>query len=121
MSKGLFVSPTTPPSDEDQISSTFILLDGRKLGYAQFGSLIGRPIIVYHGLACSRLDGAYFYEVGQQVGARIIYVDRPGMGWSSPYPNRTVLNLAKDVELLTEHLQLEEYCVMVHLLIAFMI
>jgi pimeloyl-ACP methyl ester carboxylesterase len=101
------------PFQENQTSSSFILPDGRALGYAQFGSLSGRPVILHHGMACSRLDGAYFHDVALQVNARIIGVDRPGMGLSSPHAKRTLLDLAKDVELLTEHLKLDSYSVMV--------
>jgi len=112
MSKSPLTRPATPP-DGDKTSSTLTLRDGRKLGYAQYGSLTGRPVILHHGLACSRLDAAAFHEVGQQLDARLIGVDRPGMGLSSPQPNRSLLDLAKDVEQLTDHLKLESYSVMV--------
>jgi len=111
MSKDLVASPVSLP-EEDHISSTLTLPDGRKLGYAQYGSPTGRPIILFHGLAGSRFDGAFFHEAGQQLGARVIGIDRPGMGWSSPHPERTLLDLAKDVEKLTEHLKLDDYAVM---------
>jgi pimeloyl-ACP methyl ester carboxylesterase len=118
----LFIIPTKSPADstaispkDDKISSTLTLPDGRKLGYAQYGSSTGRPVILLHGLAGSRFDGAFFHEAGQQLGARVIGVDRPGMGWSSPHPTRTLLGLAKDVEHLTEHLKLDDYSVMVRI------
>jgi alpha/beta hydrolase fold len=114
MSKNLVVSPTSPP-EEDETSSILTLPDGRKLGYAQYGSQAGRPVILLHGLAGSRFDAAFFHEVGQQLDARVIGVDRPGMGWSSPHPNRTLLDLGKDVEHLTEHLKLDDYSVMVRI------
>lgn len=101
--------------ENDRESSTFTLPDGRKLGYAEYGSSTGRPIILLHGFGCSRYDGAHFDEVGKEVGARVIGVDRPGMGLSSPLPNWTVLEFAKDVEHLTDHLELDGYCVMVSL------
>jgi hypothetical protein len=98
---------------EADTSSTLTLPDGRKLGYAQYGSPTGHPIILHHGLACSRLDGASFHEVGQELNARIIGIDRPGMGLSSPHSKRTLLDFVKDVEFLTEYLGLGSYCVMV--------
>jgi pimeloyl-ACP methyl ester carboxylesterase len=107
------VASPAPPSQDDVISSTFNLPDGRKIGYAEYGSPTGRPIILHHGLGCSRFDGAYFHETAQKIGARVIGVDRPGIGLSSPQPNRTVLGFAKDVEHLTEHLNLDAYSVMV--------
>lgn len=68
-----------------------------------------------HGLAGSRFDAAFFHESGQQLDARIIGLDRPGMGWSSPHPTRTLFDLVKDVGHLTEHLKLESYGVMVRI------
>lgn len=114
MPKSPISSPASPPQ-KDKTSCTLALPDGRKLGYTQYGSLTGRPIILHHGLAGSRLDGASFHEVGLQFDARIIGVDRPGMGLSSPHPNRTLLGLVKDVEHLTDHLKLDSYVVMVRL------
>jgi pimeloyl-ACP methyl ester carboxylesterase len=117
MSKTSVANPVSPP-EEDGLSSAITLPDGRKLGYAQYGSPTGRSIILNHGMACSRHDGAWFHEVGLEVGARIICVDRPGMGLSTAHPSRTVLTFAKDVEQLTEHLNLEAYSVMVRITFA---
>lgn len=91
---------------------TLNLSDGRKLGYAEFGSPSGKPVIIQHGMACSRLDGLYYHSLGLQLGARVIGVDRPGMGLSTAQPNRTLYDSAKDVEQLTDHLGLTSYSVM---------
>jgi pimeloyl-ACP methyl ester carboxylesterase len=112
MSRRPVTSPISPPK-EDTISSTVTLPDGRELGYAQYGSQTGRPVIILHGLAGSRFDAALFHEVGQQIDALVIGVDRPGMGWSSPHPTRSLLGLVKDIEHLTEHLKLDSYTIMV--------
>lgn len=89
------------------------LPDGRKLGYAQYGSPTGKAILFLHGMPGSRLECAYFHDLGKELGARIIGVDRPGMGWSTPQPGRKLLDFPKDVERLTEHLGIESYSVMV--------
>jgi hypothetical protein len=99
-------------TDNDS-SETLTLPDGRKLGYAQYGSLTGRPIIYQHGLPGSRLEAAGFNDLGLELGARIIALDRPGMGWSSPKPGRTLLDHPKDVESLADHLKLDRYSVLV--------
>jgi pimeloyl-ACP methyl ester carboxylesterase len=92
------------------------LPDGRKIGYAQYGDLKGKPIIVLHGIIGSRLENALFDANAKALGARIIGIERPGIGLSSPDPRplkqRRVLDHAKDVEALAEHLQLEEYAVL---------
>ena len=111
---GLTDEPPKPHFRTDNNSSnTLTLPDGRKLGYAQYGLLTGRPIFYLHGLPGSRLEGAGFDELALKLGARVIAVDRPGIGWSSPYPNRTLLDHPKDLEQLAKHLDLDHYGVLV--------
>lgn len=99
-------------TDNDS-SDTLTLPDGRKLGYAQYGSLTGRPIFFLHGLPGSRLEAAGYDELGLELGARVIAVDRPGIGWSSPHPGRTLLDHPKDLEHLAKYLELDHYSVLV--------
>ncbi len=98
---------------DNDSAATFSLPDGRKLGYAQYGSVTGRAIFFCHGLPGSRFEGAHFEDLGLELNARIIVADRPGMGWSSPQPGRTLVDHAKDLELLAVELAIEEYCVLV--------
>jgi hypothetical protein len=98
---------------DNSTSDVLILPDGRKLGYAQYGSPTGRAILYQHGHPGSRIEGAAFDELGLKLGARIIATDRPGMGWSSPHPSATLLDHPKDLEYLANHLKLEEYSVLV--------
>lgn len=90
----------------------FTLPNGRKIGYAQYGDPNGKPIISLHGILGSRLESALFDADAKQLGARIIAIDRPGIGGSSPDPRplreRRVIDHAQDVEALAEHLQLEK-------------
>lgn len=104
------VSEYTPYTES---SNLMVLPDGRKLGYAQYGSPTGKPVIFLHGMPGSRLDAAHFDDVGKELGARIIGIDRPGIGWSTPQPNRTILSHAQDVEALTDHLKIDKVRVMV--------
>lgn len=96
-------------------TADFTLPNGRKIGYAQYGSPNGKPIISLHGILGSRLESALFDADAKQLGARIIAIDRPGIGGSSPDPRplkaRRVIDHAQDVEALAEHLQLKEYAV----------
>lgn len=93
-------------------SGTLVLPDGRKLGYAEYGALTGQPILYLHGLPGSRLEAASLDHVASEVGARIIAIDRPGIGWSSSHKSRTLLSHAQDVEALTNHLRLQQYGVL---------
>jgi hypothetical protein len=98
---------------DNDSSDTITLPDGRKLGYAQYGLKVGRAIFYLHGLPGSRIEAAAWDELGLKLGARIIAADRPGIGWSSPHPGRTLLGHPEDLEYLAKHLELEEYGVLV--------
>ncbi|KAJ0117734.1 lpha beta hydrolase [Diaporthe amygdali] len=97
-------------------SSSFTLPDGRKIGYAQYGDPNGKPIISLHGILGSRLESALLDANAKELGARIIAIERPGIGWSdpsrTPLKERRVIDHAKDVEALAEHLQVKEYAVL---------
>jgi hypothetical protein len=98
---------------DNDSSDTLTLPDGRKLGYAQYGSLTGQPIFYLHGLPGSRIEAAFSHDMGLKLGARIISMDRPGIGWSSPQPERTLLDHPKDLEHVAKHLQLDYYSILV--------
>ncbi|KAF2623186.1 alpha/beta-hydrolase, partial [Macroventuria anomochaeta] len=96
-------------------SHTFSLPDGRKLGYADYGDPNGKPILYQHGIPGSRIEATRYHDLGKEMGLRIISIDRPGHGWSSPfasYRGRTVKSWADDVNALAEHLELSEYAVL---------
>ena len=98
---------------DSESSASLILPDGRTLGYAQYGQLsTGRAIFYLHGFPGSRMEIASWDVVAMDMGARLVAVDRPGIGWSSPQPDRTILDHAKDVEHLAQHLNLSSYCVL---------
>jgi len=96
-------------------SATMVLPDGRTLGYAQYGATTGRPIFFLHGLATTRIDAAVWDDTARELNVRLIAPDRPGTGWSSPQPGRTLLDYPKDIEQLAAHLKLEKYGLMVSL------
>ena len=98
---------------DNETSAVLTLPDGRKLGYAQYGSPTGRAIIYCHGLPGSRIEAAGMHDPAIECGARIIAVDRSGFGWSSPHPHRTIADHVKDIQVLTKHLGLQEYAVLV--------
>lgn len=92
--------------------ATLVLPDGRKLGYAEYGAPNGEPILYQHGFPASRVEAAGLHDVASKVGARLIAIDRPGYGWSSPHKEGSLLTRAQDVETLAKHLRLEKYGVL---------
>ncbi|MBY9003154.1 MAG: alpha/beta hydrolase [Candidatus Lokiarchaeota archaeon] len=93
---------------EDQI---FELKDGRKLGYAEYGDLNGKPIFHFHGHPGSRLEGRLFGEKPKKHGVHAITVDRPGIGLSDFKPNRKLLDWPDDIIELADHLGLNKFAV----------
>ncbi|ETS77084.1 hypothetical protein PFICI_10958 [Pestalotiopsis fici W106-1] len=86
-----------------------VLSDGRKVGVAYYGAQSGPVVFYLHGFPGSRLSGTFFDTPGKKLGARIIAVDRPGIGNSSPQPGRTIFNHANDVREIAELLGVESY------------
>jgi pimeloyl-ACP methyl ester carboxylesterase len=76
------------------------LTDGRNLSYSLRGDPAATYTVLYlHRSASSRLEAALFDEgVLREHSARVLAVDRPGHGESSPHPTRNLTTFAADVE-----------------------
>jgi pimeloyl-ACP methyl ester carboxylesterase len=88
------------------------LADGRALGYAEYGDPGGRPIFDFHGNPSSRLGSKLLEEAARQVGARVIGVDRPGIGLSDHKPDRKLLDWPDDVTQLADALGIDRFAAM---------
>src|SRR5215211_1338900 len=88
------------------------LRDGRSLGYAQYGTVDGFPIVTAHGGLACRLDVAAADPIAGELGVRLISPDRPGVGLSSPQRGRTILDWAHDVAELVEQIDVDRFAVM---------
>ncbi|RLK24959.1 hypothetical protein DER29_2923 [Micromonospora sp. M71_S20] len=64
------------------------LPDGRLLGWAEWGPPDGVPVLLCPGAATSRWLG-FGADVVDALGVRLVSVDRPGLGSSTPAPGRT--------------------------------
>ncbi|UNI22150.1 hypothetical protein JDV02_008067 [Purpureocillium takamizusanense] len=99
----------------DSTSPLTVTLPGyRILSYAQFGSRspTARTIFFLHGWPGSRIEATYLHEAAQANNVRIIAPDRPGIGQSTPDPNRTLLSHADDIDSLAQHLGADHYGVL---------
>lgn len=86
------------------VDRTIRLRDGRALGYAEYGSPDGFVVVYAHGGLACRLDVAAGEATAEQLGIRLLAVDRPGVGLSGPKPGRTVIDWADDIGQLRERL-----------------
>jgi len=93
------------------IGTTVRRPDGRTIGYAEFGTPSGTPIVSMHGYADSRITRHPDDALAARLNIRLITLDRPGIGLSDYRPARTVLEWADDVATLADHLALSKFAV----------
>ncbi len=86
--------------------------DGRQLGYVDYGDPNGQPVVLFHGLPGSRLQGHPDRSIPAAAGVRLVAVDRPGYGLSDSQRGRTLLDWPDDVLRLADHLGLERFAVL---------
>ncbi|SEG76877.1 Pimeloyl-ACP methyl ester carboxylesterase [Thermomonospora echinospora] len=72
---------------------------GRLLGWAEWGPPGGIPVLLSPGAATSRWLG-FGGGALDRLGVRLISVDRPGLGASTPAPGRTFADHAADIREL---------------------
>src|SRR5205823_1058038 len=87
---------------------TFALASGRTLAYTDEGDSGAPALVFHHGFMACRLTGR------PSPAARVITVDRPGIGASDADATRTVVGWVDDVTRLADHLELEEFSVLGH-------
>lgn len=93
-------------------NQTITLRDGRTLGYGEYGAPHGTPIFVFHGFPVCRLEYTEWDGLAEKLNARLIALDRPGVGLSTFQPDRKILDWPADVSQLAEHLKLDQYRVL---------
>jgi pimeloyl-ACP methyl ester carboxylesterase len=86
--------------------------DGRTIGYATWGDPEGTPVFIAHGTPGSRRalsPGLDDQEWLRNRRLHFIGVDRPGYGYSDPWPEASLLDCAKDFVRVADHLGLEGF------------
>jgi pimeloyl-ACP methyl ester carboxylesterase len=84
------------------------------LGYLQSGAPNGIPIFFFHGYGGSRLSVHPDGSIATRLGVRVIALDRPGIGYSSFQPGRTLLDWPDDVAALADQLEIDRFAVLGH-------
>jgi pimeloyl-ACP methyl ester carboxylesterase len=58
--------------------------DGHAIGYAEYGDLMGKPVVYLHGCPSSRLElsNPDLVGIAERLHIRLIVPDRPGIGLS---------------------------------------
>ncbi len=111
---GLYVYEPSPAEGFafSSAGKTMQLSDGRTLAYLESGDPEGRPVFYFHGGPGSRLEGLMYDELNQQLGIRMIALDRPGYGLSDFQEHRTYLDWPDDVSELADQLGIDRFAVL---------
>jgi pimeloyl-ACP methyl ester carboxylesterase len=81
---------------------------GNQLAYFEFGNRDGFPILIQHGLIAAISDTVLFKKL-IEINLRLVSIARPGYGRSSPKPMDNIGEWGEIVEVLVDHLQLQEF------------
>ena len=83
--------------------------DGRRLSFAEYGSHTGPAIVWMHGTPGARRQIPFdAREYAEEHGLRIIGIDRPGIGSSTPYLYPDLLDWTRDLALLLDALVIDD-------------
>lgn len=93
---------------------TIALPDRRILGVREFGDAQGSPVFYFHGHPGSRADFSFIDpdDAARHTGTRILALDRPGYGLSTPQPGRTLLDWPADILNVADHLGIHTFAVL---------
>jgi pimeloyl-ACP methyl ester carboxylesterase len=88
------------------------LPDGRSLAWCEYGRPDGNPVLYFHGIPGSRIDGRLVADVTAEAGVRMIAPDRPGFGLSTLQAGkRSYVGWASDVERLADALEIGRFAI----------
>lgn len=91
------------------LAELLTLPDGRILGFDDVGDRRGVPVLYVHGSPDSRRARHPDDGIAERLGIRLVAVDRPGAGLSTPHPAGTVGSFADDAVALADHLGVDRW------------
>jgi pimeloyl-ACP methyl ester carboxylesterase len=102
--------PHPPQLEPPRFEGALRLRGGRRLGYAEFGPAGGRPLLWFHGTPGARRQIApQARTLAHERGVRIVSVERPGVGESTPHVYGKLVEFAADIEQLCDALGIERF------------
>ena len=93
----------------DALAGEVATQDGRRLTYLEVGAPDGPLVIHNHGGPSSRFEARLLANSASKNRLRLICVDRPGMGQSSPQKSRTYSGWADDLVTIADALGYREF------------
>jgi len=97
-----------PP--KPNVEGVVLLEGGRALGYAEYGDPDGDAVLWFHGTPGARKQIPPDIDMQARArGFRVLTIERPGTGFSTPYTYGSVLDWADDVEAFTDGLGIDRF------------
>ena len=90
-------------------TKTVVTDDGREPRTSSSAILAWPLVIHHHGGPSSRLEGVLLADAATKHRLRLVSVDRPGIGRSSPQANRTYRGWADDLTAIADALGYQEF------------
>jgi pimeloyl-ACP methyl ester carboxylesterase len=93
-----------------RLEGTVRVRAGRKLGIAEFGTPDGQPVIWFHGTPGARRQVPEdARKIADARGLRIVGIDRPGVGLSTPHQYDQIIDFVADLEMVADQLGIERF------------
>jgi pimeloyl-ACP methyl ester carboxylesterase len=95
------------------VEGTVTVTDGRRLGFAEFGDPHGRAVLWMHGTPGARRQIPQAARLAAaELGVRLIGIDRPGVGHSTPHLYDRIAGFAGDIEDVLDRLGIGEFAML---------
>jgi pimeloyl-ACP methyl ester carboxylesterase len=95
------------------VEGTVTVQDGRRLGFAEFGDPHGRAVLWMHGTPGARRQIPQAARLASaELGIRLIGIDRPGVGHSTPHLYPSMSAFAGDLEQTLDRLGIAEFAML---------
>jgi len=98
--------------DRPRLEGNISVGDDRRIGFAEFGAPRGKAVFWFHGTPGARrqipMEARLFAD---RENIRLIGVDRPGIGSSTPFQYDNVLGFSRDMQIIADTLGVDEMAV----------
>jgi pimeloyl-ACP methyl ester carboxylesterase len=100
------------PIDRPKLEGNIAVGDGRQISFAEFGNPQGRAVFWLHGTPGARRQiPTEARTFATEKGIRLIGVDRPGIGSSTPHQYDNVLGFTDDLRTIADTLGIDTFAV----------
>jgi len=100
------------PIDRPKLEGNIAVGEGRQISFAEFGNPQGRAVFWLHGTPGARRQiPTEARAFAAQHNIRLIGVDRPGIGSSTPHQYQNVLGFTEDLRTIADILGIDKFAV----------